>query len=93
MEPTWHQLRGNSIWFFQLARVPARRSGASGLMQRDPSMLFGLSSRLFLTLSKPFSRCGRLIWPPENGRHEAVSGGSPELPGVVVRRVVAQRRV
>ena len=30
---------------------------------------------------------------PENGRHEAVSGGSPELPGVVVRRVVAQRRV
>ncbi|MDG2508353.1 hypothetical protein, partial [Stenotrophomonas maltophilia] len=27
----------------------------------------------------------RLIWPPENGRHEAVSGGSPELPGVVVR--------
>ena len=36
---------------------------------------------------------GSLIWPPENGRHEAVSGGSPELPGVVVRRVVAQRRV
>lgn len=36
---------------------------------------------------------GCLIWPPENGRHEAVSGGSPELPGVVVRRVVAQRRV
>ncbi|MCF3468850.1 gamma-glutamylcyclotransferase [Stenotrophomonas maltophilia] len=36
---------------------------------------------------------GRVIWPPENGRHEAVSGGSPELPGVVVRRVVAQRRV
>ncbi|WP_242890306.1 hypothetical protein, partial [Stenotrophomonas maltophilia] len=28
---------------------------------------------------------GCLIWPPENGRHEAVSGGSPELPGVVVR--------
>ncbi|WP_219627183.1 hypothetical protein, partial [Stenotrophomonas maltophilia] len=27
----------------------------------------------------------QLIWPPENGRHEAVSGGSPELPGVVVR--------
>lgn len=36
---------------------------------------------------------GAVIWPPENGRHEAVSGGSPELPGVVVRRVVAQRRV
>ncbi|WP_445514974.1 hypothetical protein, partial [Stenotrophomonas sp. 3(2025)] len=25
---------------------------------------------------------GCLIWLPENGRHEAVSGGSPELPGV-----------
>ena len=23
-----------------------------------------------------------LIWLPENGRHEAVSGGSPELPGL-----------
>uniref|UniRef100_UPI00404518BB hypothetical protein n=1 Tax=Stenotrophomonas sp. 3(2025) TaxID=3456023 RepID=UPI00404518BB len=25
---------------------------------------------------------GVVIWLPENGRHEAVSGGSPELPGV-----------
>ena len=51
-----------------------------------------LTALLLIGVGLGFS-CGALIWPPENGRHEAVSGGSPELPGIVVRRVVAQRRV
>ena len=34
-----------------------------------------------------------MIWLPENGRHEAVSGGGFELPGIGVGRLIAQRRV
>lgn len=34
-----------------------------------------------------------LICSPESERDEAVSGGSPKLPGVAIWRVVAQRRV